>query len=49
MIELSSKLSLYEQGVSPADIVLRTGHSIDAVDRYIKHYEQVKKLIKKGM
>jgi len=42
-------ISLYEQGVSPADIVLRTGHSIDAVDRYIKHYEQVKKLIKKGM
>jgi hypothetical protein len=42
-------ISLYEQGVSPADIVLRTSHSIDAVDRYIKHYEQVKKLIKRGM
>ena len=42
-------ISLYEQGKSPADIVLNTGHSQDAVDRYIKHYEQIKKLIKKGM
>ncbi|MBU1622467.1 MAG: DUF1670 domain-containing protein [Nanoarchaeota archaeon] len=42
-------ISLYEQGISPADIVLKTGHSQDAVDRYIKHYEQVKKLINKGM
>jgi len=42
-------INLYEQGISPADIVLKTGHSQDAVDRYIKHYEQVKKLIRKGM
>jgi len=42
-------ISLYEQGISPADIVLKTGHSQDAVDRYIKHYEQVKKMIRKGM
>jgi len=42
-------ISLYEQGISPADIVLRTRHTIDAVDRYIKHYEQVKKLIKQGI
>ena len=42
-------ISLYEQGISPADIVLRTSHSQDAVDRYIKHHEQVKKLIRKGM
>jgi hypothetical protein len=42
-------ISLYEQGISPADIVLNTGHSQDAVDRYIKHYEQVKKLLKKGL
>lgn len=40
-------ISLYEQGKSPADIVLNTGHSQDAVDRYIKQYEQIKKLIKK--
>jgi len=42
-------ISLYEQGISPADIVLKTGHSQDAVDRYIKHYEQVKKLMSKRM
>lgn len=37
-------ISLYENGVSLADIELRTSHSQDAVDRYIKHYDQVKKL-----
>lgn len=42
-------ISLYEQGKSPADIVLKTGHSQDAVDRYIKHYEQIKKLKRKGI
>ena len=42
-------VSLYENGMSPADIVLKTSHSQDAVDRYIKHYEQVKKLLKKGL
>lgn len=42
-------LSLYEQGISPADIVLKTSHSQEAVDRYIKHYTQVKKLLKRGM
>lgn len=42
-------ISLYEQGISPADIVLKTGHSQDAVDRYIKHYTQIKKLLIKRM
>ena len=42
-------ISLYEHGVSPADIVLKTGHTQDAVDRYIKHYDQIKKLLKKGL
>jgi Protein of unknown function (DUF1670) len=42
-------ISLYEQGISPAEIVLKTSHSQNAVDRYIKHYEQVKKLIRKGL
>lgn len=42
-------LSLYEQGISPADIVLKTSHSQSAVDRYIKQYDQIKKLICKGM
>jgi hypothetical protein len=42
-------ISLYEQGISPADIILKTSHSPDAVDRYIKHYTQVKKLLIKKM
>lgn len=40
-------ISLYEQGISPADIVLRTGHTQNAVDRYIKSYEQVLALVTK--
>ena len=42
-------VSLYEQGISPADIVLRTNHSQDAVDRYIKQYGQIRILIRKGL
>lgn len=42
-------ISLYEQGISPADIVLQTSHSQDAVDRYLKHYSQIKKLLQKGL
>jgi hypothetical protein len=42
-------ISLYEQGISPADIVLKISHSQESVDRYIKQYEQIKKLIRKGM
>ena len=42
-------ISFYEQGMSPADIVLKTSHSQDAVDRYIKQYEQIRKLIKKDL
>ncbi len=34
-------IALYEQGISPADIVLKTGHTQNAVDRYIKTYDQV--------
>jgi len=40
-------ISLYEQAVSPADIVLKTGHTQAAVDRYIKAYEQVLALVRK--
>lgn len=40
-------ISLYEQGISPADIVLQTGHTQNAVDRYIKSYEQVLALVTK--
>ena len=42
-------VSLYEQGISPADIVLKTSHSQSAVDRYIKQYDQIKKLLRRGL
>jgi len=42
-------ISLYEQGISPADIVLKTSHSQDAVDRYIKQYDQIRILIRKDL
>lgn len=41
-------VSLYEHGISPADIVLKTGHTQTAVDRYLKAYEQVLQLVKKN-
>ncbi len=40
-------IEMYEQAVSPADIVLKTGHTQEAVDRYIKGYDQVLALSKK--
>jgi hypothetical protein len=40
-------IELYEQAVSPADIVLKTSHSQDAVDHYIRGYDQVLALSKK--
>lgn len=40
-------ISLYEQGISPADIVLKTGHTQDAVDQYIKTYDRVLALVRK--
>jgi hypothetical protein len=40
-------IEMYEQAVSPADIVLKTGHTQEAVDRYIKGYDQVLTLSKK--
>ena len=40
-------IEMYEQAVSPADIVLKTGHTQEAVDRYIKGYDQVLALSRK--
>lgn len=40
-------VEMYEQAVSPADIVLKTGHTQEAVDRYIKGYDQVLALSRK--
>ena len=42
-------ISLYDQGISPADIVLKTSHSQEAVDIYIKQYNQIKKMLIKGL
>lgn len=42
-------LRLYEQGVAPPDIARRTNHSLEAVDRYIKDYERVKLLARRGL
>jgi len=42
-------IELYEEGVTPPDIARRTYHSLKAVDRYIKDYERVKFLKRKGL
>jgi len=42
-------LELYEQKVAPPDIARQTEHSLEAVDRYIKDYERVKFLIRRGI
>ena len=42
-------IELYEKGVAPPDIARRTYHSLEAVDRYIKDYERVKFLRRKGL
>jgi transposase len=40
---------LYEQGLEPPDVARETGHSLKAVERYLKDYERVKLLLKRGM
>lgn len=42
-------LTLYEQGVDPTEIALRTNHDLHSVDRYIKGYERVKALCRRGL
>src|SRR6056297_894229 len=42
-------IELYEQKVQPPDIARKTEHSLNAVDRYIKDYERVKFLIRRGI
>ncbi len=42
-------LRLYEKAVAPPDIARHTEHSLEAVDRYIKDYECVKVLLRKGL
>lgn len=40
---------LYENGLEPPDIARETGHSLKSVERYLKDYERVKLLLKRGM
>jgi len=42
-------IHLYEKKIAPPDIARQTGHSLDAVDRYISDYERVKMLMQKGL
>jgi len=42
-------LELYEQNMQPPDIARKTDHSLSAVDRYIKDYERVKFLVRRGI
>jgi len=41
-------IGMYEQGMSPLAIARKTDHTQGAVDRYLKAYEQVLQLVKKG-
>ncbi|MEA1965322.1 MAG: DUF1670 domain-containing protein [Candidatus Aerophobetes bacterium] len=41
-------IQLYEKKIAPPDIARQTGHSLEAVDRYISDYERVKMLLRKG-
>lgn len=42
-------IELYEEKVAPPDIARRVNHSQEAVDRYIKDYERVKFLARRGL
>lgn len=42
-------LELYEKKVAPPDIARQVNHSQEAVDRYIKDYERIKFLVRRGM
>jgi len=41
-------IRLYELGLEPPDIARETGHSLKSVERYLKDYERVKLLLKRG-
>lgn len=41
-------IQLYEQGMEPPDIARETGHDLKSVDRYLKDYERVKMMLKRG-
>jgi len=39
----------YEQGMEPPDIARQSKHNLKSVERYLKDYERVKLLLKRGM
>lgn len=41
-------VKLFEQGLAPPDIARETGHNLKSVERYLKDYERVKLLLKRG-
>lgn len=41
-------IRLYEQGMEPPDVARETRHSLKSVDRYLKDYERVKMMLKRG-
>jgi len=42
-------IELYERKVEPPEIAARVKHSLEAVDRYIKDYERIKFLARRGI
>lgn len=42
-------IRLFEQGLEPPDIARETSHSLKSVERYLKDYERVKLLLKRGL
>ncbi|MCL6613404.1 MAG: DUF1670 domain-containing protein [Firmicutes bacterium] len=42
-------IELYEQKIEPPEIAARVKHSQEAVDRYIKDYERIKFLARRGI
>ena len=42
-------LTLYEKGIESPDIARKTEHDLESVDRYIKDYERVKFLVRRGI
>jgi len=40
---------LWEEGLEPPDVARETGHSLKSVERYLKDYERVRMLLKRGL
>jgi hypothetical protein len=41
-------IRLYEQGMQPPDVAHETAHNLKSVERYLKDYERVKMMLKRG-